>query len=498
MTRPKVVVLGAGIAGLVTAYELAVRGVDVEVLEAAPFPGGRTSTYVDARGRTVDTGLHVVADHYVNLLDVLGSVGASKHLYWVDKHTYLQAGRPPLEWYFSQREAPFHLARPFREMPVPLKTRMHLAKAGLVMAAYDQADLSELDELTYMEWHDKNRLGDGFVLDLAEAAADAATFLTVREAAARPVLSWIKYLMRHRRAGDVGLFKGTLEACLVGPLVRAIEAAGGRVRCGIAVTELETDGQRLTGVRVARSSLRGPGTAADGVVPFAEDTTETLAADYVVSALTIQGLRKILSPALVRAAGLSQAMTLTTTPAMSLIVWFDRLVRPMPKGAPLVTGCAMRDFVDFDELGRRGGAPGSVHQFVITRASARWHDTDEEVVRDVLADLESVWPGARGARVVDYALERIGAAMFAAVPGAHAKRPFAQTPIANFVLAGDWTRHDANASMEGAALSGRLAADRIAEKLGVRRVAVREAPDPTVVPALRRIRRPLGQLFGAV
>jgi protoporphyrinogen oxidase len=54
MVERSVVVLGAGMSGLVTAYEFAKRGVPVRVLERLPIPGGLARTlrfddyYIDA------------------------------------------------------------------------------------------------------------------------------------------------------------------------------------------------------------------------------------------------------------------------------------------------------------------------------------------------------------------------------------------------------------------------------------------------------------------
>lgn len=491
---PSVIVLGTGVAGLVAAYELTRRGARVTLLDAAPIPGGRTSSYLDQRGRSVDTGLHVVADHYANLIDILAGLSVSRRLRWVGKHTYLRAGQPPMEWYFSPKPPPLHLLRPMREMPLSLPARLRLGKVGMLLASYTQSDLAELDNLTYAEWHRRHNLGADFTLELAEAAADAATFLTVEQAAARPVLSWIKYLLRDQHAGDVGLFCGTLEECLIGPLVRAIEKQGGQVRLSTAVRgfQLSADGRRLDGIWVAPSHERGPVHRIDGSVNSAEDQRELLRADYVISAMNVQSLRAVLSAEAARAAGLLDAMKLATTSAMSLIVWFDREISQPPDGAPLSTGCAMRDFVDLATLGRRpAGAPGSVYQFVITRASERFADPDQTVVDDVVRDFKSVWPSARDAQVADFALERIGAAMFAATPGAHALRPQTRTMLPNLILAGDWIRHDLNASMEGAAVSGRMAADAVLRALGQRGVDIQEVVDPTVVPALRRVLRPL-------
>ncbi len=493
-SAPSVIIAGTGIAGLVAAYELASRGCRVTVLDAAPISGGRTSTYIDARGRQVDTGLHVVADHYVNLIEILAGLSVSRRLHWVDKHTYLRAGHPPMEWYFSPKPPPFHLLRPMREMPLSLGARLRLGKVGMLLAGYTQADLSELDHLTYAAWHRRHGLGDDFTLELAEAAADAATFLTVEQAAARPVLSWIKYLMRDQHAGDVGLFRGTLEECLIGPLVQAITQRGGQVRLRTAVRGFapSADGRQLEGVWVAPAHESGPVHRADGAVNTDETKRELLPADFFISAMNVQSLRAVLPAEHIRQSGLTEAMRLSTTPAMSLLVWFDRRIQPMPQGAPLSTGCAMRDFVDLALLDRQpSGFAGSVYQFVVTRASARLNDSDEHVLNDVVADFKAVWPGARDAQVVDFALERIGAAMFAAVPNAHALRPSSQTRWRNFVLAGDWVRHDMNASMEGAAVSGRLAASAVLHQLAMPEVPLREPADPTVVPALRRLLRPL-------
>ena len=79
--------------------------------------------------------------------------------------------------------------------------------------------------------------------------------------------------------------------------------------------------------------------------------------------------------------------------------------------------------------------------------------------------------------------------MFAAVPGAHALRPGTRTGLGNLYLAGDWTRHELNASMEGACLSGRRAAEAVLADLGRPASLVRAVPESSLTARLEARRR---------
>ena len=63
-----------------------------------------------------------------------------------------------------------------------------------------------------------------------------------------------------------------------------------------------------------------------------------------------------------------------------------------------------------------------------------------------------------------YAVVKTPRSVYAAIPGRNKYRPSQETPISNFVLAGDWTSQKFLGSMEGATLGGKLAAEVIASK----------------------------------
>ena len=62
-------------------------------------------------------------------------------------------------------------------------------------------------------------------------------------------------------------------------------------------------------------------------------------------------------------------------------------------------------------------------------------------------------------------------------------RPAQRSPIANFYLAGDYTKQKYLASMEGAVLSGKLAAQAVAEDVAAGKLVAEEAAAKVAVGA---------------
>jgi len=92
---------------------------------------------------------------------------------------------------------------------------------------------------------------------------------------------------------------------------------------------------------------------------------------------------------------------------------------------------------------------------------------DAEIVAATLVELERLFPteiAADGskAKLLKSAVVKVPRSVYAAIPGRNKYRPSQETPISNFVLAGDWTSQKFLGSMEGATLGGKLAAEVVA------------------------------------
>ena len=70
-----VLVLGAGLAGLAAARDLARAGADVLVLEARDRPGGRVERVVLEDGRSVQMGGELIGDFHTAYLGLAAELG---------------------------------------------------------------------------------------------------------------------------------------------------------------------------------------------------------------------------------------------------------------------------------------------------------------------------------------------------------------------------------------------------------------------------------------
>ena len=78
----RVVVMGAGLAGLSTAKHLVDAGHKPVVLEARSLLGGKIAAWKDADGDVSETGLHVFFGAYPNAVTLFKELGISDRLQW--------------------------------------------------------------------------------------------------------------------------------------------------------------------------------------------------------------------------------------------------------------------------------------------------------------------------------------------------------------------------------------------------------------------------------
>ncbi len=111
MSKPTVAVIGAGWAGCAAAVELARRGFEVTLYEAARIPGGRARR-IAYQGHTLDNGQHILLGAYRDTLQMMRTVGLepSESLLRLPLQMRYPAGSNGMDLIAARLPAPWHMA----------------------------------------------------------------------------------------------------------------------------------------------------------------------------------------------------------------------------------------------------------------------------------------------------------------------------------------------------------------------------------------------------
>jgi squalene-associated FAD-dependent desaturase len=268
---------------------------------------------------------------------------------------------------------------------------------------------------------------------LWEPLALAALNQSPREAAA-PMFARVLAQMFGGEATDaaIGIPVRPLDEMYANPARAFIERRGGRVRTN-AVARIVCDGGR-----VAQVTVQG----------------EQLPADTVIAAVPWFALPELfvspppsLTP-LVRAASDTSA-----SPIVTVNLWLDRQVLESPfVGLP---GRTMQWV--FDKRGAFGNDASHL-SLVSSGALDVFGRTNDELIELAFDEILEALPEARQARLTRATVVREKRATFSLAPG-QPPRPATRTGVRGLILAGDWIDTGLPATIEGAVLSGRWAAE---------------------------------------
>lgn len=435
-----IVIVGSGLAGLSCAWELAKAGHKVTVLEARDVLGGRTSSWTED-GMPVESGLHKFLGIYRALPRLLREVGVDtdRMLTWVDELAFLNP---------DGRNGDFIVA-PYRH---PVRTVIGLLANNHFLSPSDKVrfaaftvagisrclrDPSRLDHISLAEY----AAGFGISHDALHRALFTSTqailFLEADRfsayAAFAPVVEGLKHFMTFR----IGAFNGGMSDVMMKPIAAAIERRGGVVRLNAPVVSLACESDEVRGVHLAN---------------------ESMLADHTVLAVPVNVAQDLLRLHFESHPWFKSFFQLPTLSCATIQFELTEPLLPSDRTnfSPTSLCCfAEQSRTTFTELpGRLSAILYPPDDFLSNddQAAARAYAAAEQL-RLPLQERTTRW------RIV-----RHPNAFYRMEPGTEARRPTQKTPIPGLALAGDYTRQPFSASMEGAALSGQLAAESILQR----------------------------------
>ncbi len=456
--RPRVVVVGGGIAGLAAATGLAERGVQVTLLERERQLGGRvagwTETTADGTRLPMSRGFHAFFRQYYNLRSLLrrADPGLARLVPVPDYPLVDAVGRldsfrglprtPPWNALaFALRSPTFRLRDLLAINPAAAAPLAAVSVPGI----YQQLD--DMDAETFLRRVNFPAAARHLAFDVFSRSffADPAQLSAAELAAMFHI-----YFLGSSEGLVFDVPDAGYDTALWDPLAGYLKGLGVDIR---------------TGTEVARVDFRRP-----GEFRVHDRAGTVLAADGVVLAADVTGLRRIISSSPTLAAPDWRAAVAglrTAPPFLVRRLWLDRPVlaeRPAflaVGGLPPLDNVSVLERYDRqarDWAGQAGGSVVELHAY-----AARDADAGEQAA----ARLYQLYPETREAKVVaESVLWRADCPLFG--PGDFSRRPRVRTPVGGLVLAGDGIRIDVPvALMERAATTGWHAANCLLARWGL-------------------------------
>ena len=452
----RVAIAGGGLAGLACAKYLVDAGHTPVVLESRDVLGGLVAAWKDEDGDWYETGLHAFFGAYPNMLQLFKELGIEDRLQW-KQHTLI----------FNQPEKPGTYSRfDVPDIPAPLNVIMSIIRnkdmltweqkirfaIGLLPAIVrGQKYVEEMDKYSMSEWLKRQGVGERVSSDVFVAASKALTFIPPEEVSSTILLTALNRFLQERYGSKIAFLDGSPTERLCQPIVDYVSDRGGEVRLNAPLKQIALDDNGA----VKHFVIRGLDGAADQV----------LTADAYVSAMSVD-VMKVLMPQPWQQMEFFQKMEgLEGVPVINLHLWFDRKLTDINQ-LLFSRSDLLSVYADMSITCKAYEDPDRSMLELVLAPAKDWIDkSDEEIIAATMKELERLFPqhlcGENPATLRKYKVVKTPRSVYTATPGRQACRPTQTTPIANFFLAGSYTMQRYLGSMEGAVLSGKLAAEAI-------------------------------------
>lgn len=286
------------------------------------------------------------------------------------------------------------------------------------------------------------------------------------------VLTAMNRFINEADGSQTAFLDGNPPERLCKPIKEWVEKKGGEVVCSSPVAEIQLneDDNTVKSLRLANG-------------------TEVLA-DFYVSAVPVDVFKRLVPRQWSTMPYFRQLDQLEGISVINIQLWFDRKLNSADglcfSRSPLLSvyadmsNCCEEYASDDRSMLELVFAPCSPE----AGSPINWiAKPDSEIIDATMKELERLFPTEIGpaapeqsrANLVKSTVVRVPRSVYAATPGRNKYRPSQESPIDNFIMAGDYATQKYLGSMEGAVLSGKLAAEVVCDKVsGNKRRGIKE------------------------
>lgn len=431
----KVLVVGGGLAGMISAREIAKRGHDVTILEASGRLGGKAGADMKG-GRLVEHGYHVFPAWYPNVRKLLDEVGVK--LVDFDRYHYLRVGEFPKlvttrgpKDFASTVYNLSHGLLPWYQTILFYSFTLELMSKSLD----DKRLLDRVSQIGLMRqaWYITEEVAEMNQENLLKASAIPAYEMSAMTAK-RIASYWIK-----QPSPFLSVLPGDLQTTYIEPIAKTVRDAGVHVELGKKVTAVNMHDGRVKSV-----SVDGEATARE--------------ADAFVIATPLEVTRGFIDgPLFVGDPSLGNIHDLEARPMSALHVRLKKKLAGIPREHVFFhDGAFGLSFIDVSQIWPpESGKPeeqNTVLSFIASNFAPLIGLSDADATKALMGEVMQYLPiepdDVDGTPVLN---SNVNVPLFINTIGAWGSRPEPRTKIKNLYIAGDYVQNKIDlACMEGA------------------------------------------------
>ncbi|MFZ9760783.1 MAG: hydroxysqualene dehydroxylase HpnE [Candidatus Kapaibacteriota bacterium] len=434
-----IIVLGAGIAGISAAVHCIGRGLRPLVIESTSNVGGRARSFIDrVSGDMIDNGQHVMMGCYDSFFEVLRLLGTFEK---VKKQEFLTI---PFHFPDGRRDllhakgignvhGPLGMALGFLRLSIlsrkekasllifAMRVKWNLCKPGLMTAM----------ELLLSESQSQR------IIDLVWSPVILATMNGKPEEVSAKIFINVLRLAFFGKGDSSSLY---IPQCglseLFEPFGAWLEKHDGMLIQSNGVEKLVIENDEIQGVY-----------AQDGMY---------VESKYVISGIPPHALLKILPDAHKTTSFFSSFDSIRYSPIISLYLWFDKSFPEIDIAAIMESST---QWIFRKSTVMQHGK--SMLALTISAGDEIVSMSTEEIALTCSNEIRQCFPEMVDAQLLHWKVIKERMATVLIDPDTEESRPDSKTPIKGLLLAGDWTNTGLPATLEGAALSGKVAASLV-------------------------------------
>jgi squalene-associated FAD-dependent desaturase len=433
-----VIIIGAGIAGISAAINLVKAGKSVLVIEQNPKPGGRCYSFFDEpSGEIIDNGQHLMTGAYSNFHSIIKELGTEKNLIMQDNlriDFIRDDGRNDLLDCSLLPGKAGILVGLIRMKNLTLQSKYNVAKLFLKIKTID---LSKND-LTVEQFLKMQKQTENSIMNFWEPLTLATLNNSIKNSSTKLLVTVLKRAFFSGKNDSKLIFPNAPLSDLFSPFAKWMERHGSKVIFQEKIIGIKIDDDRIKSINSAKNEYK----AKDHIFAIPPHNLYNLL-DHKIRALhDFINLNKV-----------------KYSPIISVYIWIDKEFPDIKFAALLGT----RSQWVFNRKKILNGFEDHKQQSALTITISNAFsiiDEPKEIITQICSDeLQKLFPSIKDANIIHSKVVKMKYATVLQTPDTILSLPKTNTPIKNMYLAGDHIQTGLPATIEGAALSGKMAAD---------------------------------------